>query len=364
MNFYGNRLKGARELLSRWSLEAFLFNSYPNVFYLTGLKASLAFLIITEQEAYLLTDARYIERARKLAQAELKVELIEGDTLRFLKKFLKDLRVRRIGFESDRVSCDFRRALRSREYSLFGITHPLKEQRLKKDIEEQKAMKGAIEITDKIYFELLNYITSELTELELRGRIVELAFKFLAEGEAFPSIVAVGEHSAIPHWESSRAPLRANKPLLLDFGVIFNGYCSDFTRTIYWGNPDEEFKRYYEMVKSAWFKAFERVKVGVPVFEVDKVVRSYFQEKGVISHFTHSTGHGIGIEVHEYPRIFWRREASYLKKQPLIEEGMVFTIEPGLYFEGKYGIRLENVVFVEGGEGKIHSQVPLELISL
>ncbi|MCS7150103.1 MAG: Xaa-Pro peptidase family protein [Caldimicrobium sp.] len=360
---FKKRIGALKRSLSTWGVEALLISSPPNVFYLTGLKASLAFVLILEEGEFLLTDARYFEKARKVAPPEMKLELITDDSNSFLKRTIASLKIKRVGFESDKVSCDTYRSLKSSKYSLLGISHPLQKLRMIKDNEERATMKKAIEITDKIYYELLNNLDNQ-SELTLRGKIIDLAFKFSAQGEAFSSIVALGENSAIPHWESSKVVIEKGKPLLLDFGVIYGGYCSDFTRTLYLGKPPSDFKKYYEYVKSAWFKGFEKVKVGTPVWEIDKTIREYFHEKGVLSRFTHSTGHGIGIEVHEFPRIYFKRRASFLKKQPLIEEGMVFTIEPGLYFEGRFGIRLENIVFVEGGEGRTYSKVPMELLSL
>lgn len=357
------RLERVRKLLREWELPAFLFSSTPNVFYLSGLKASQAYVVITEKEAFLITDARYYARAQKILSPSLETKLILGDPTKFLKDLLKSLKVSRVGFEKDRVTCDLKERLRSRSYQLIGLSQPLRALRMLKEATEIEKIKKAVAITDEIFQELLPLLKPGLTELEVRGKIVELAFKKEAEGEAFPSIVARGEHSAIPHWESSKKAI-SKGPLLIDMGVIYEGYCSDFTRTLYLGRAELEFKKYYEMVKTAWFKAFERVKTGVPVYEMDKKIRDYFHKKGVLSYFTHSTGHGLGIEIHEFPRIYYQKSKKYLKNQPYLEEGMVFTIEPGLYFPGGFGIRLENVVFVEGGRGKIYSENSLELLEL
>jgi Xaa-Pro aminopeptidase/Xaa-Pro dipeptidase len=362
-NQNSQRLEKVRKLLWEKELDGFLFSSTPNVFYLTGLKASQAYVVITEKEALLVTDARYYERAKEIASPSFKTKLILGDPTKFLKDLLKSLKISRVGFEKDRVTCELRERLRSRSYQLIGLSQPLRSLRMKKEVIEIEKIKRAVGITDEIFQKLLHILKPGLFELEVRGKIVEFAFKREAEGEAFPSIVASGEHSAIPHWESSKKII-SKGPLLIDMGVLYEGYCSDFTRTLYLGKADQEFKKYYEIVKTAWFKAFERVKTGVPVYEIDKRIREYFQKKGVLSYFTHSTGHGLGIEIHEFPRIYYHKSKKYLKNQPYLEEGMVFTIEPGLYFPGRFGIRLENVVFVEEGRGKIYSENSLELLEL
>ncbi|MFN3921336.1 MAG: M24 family metallopeptidase [Caldimicrobium sp.] len=356
--------KKLKNLVLERDLDALFFSSYPNVFYLSGLKASQAFLVFTKEKAYLITDARYYERAKNLTHPFLEIQLLVNDPFKFLKNFFHTQKLKKIGFEKDRVSCEFVEKLRSKKYRLIGLSQPLKELRMLKTTSERKKIKEAVKITDKIYKDLLSFINGDLMELEIRGKIVELAFKYSAEGEAFPSIVAFSEHSAIPHWESSRTPLGKKGPLLIDMGVIYQGYCSDFTRTLFLGKADKEFRKIYSFVKDAWYKAFEKVKIGVPICELDKVIREYFQEKGVLSNFTHATGHGLGIEIHEYPRIYFSPNKKNSKEEPLIEEGMVFTIEPGLYFPGKFGIRLENVVFVENGEGKIYSEISLDLLEL
>jgi len=362
-NFFQERCKKAKELIQKKGLSGFLFSSYPSVFYLSGLRASHAYVILSEKGDFLITDARYFEKAKKVVSENLELRLLIGEPFRYLKDLLKGLNLKKIGFEKERLACEFKEKLKSRSYRLYGVSNLLRNLRLIKDEEELNKIKQAVQITDKIYKELLNFIRPGLSELEIRGKILELAFKYEAQGEAFPSIVATGAHSAIPHWESSRAPIQKG-PLLIDIGVIFDGYCSDFTRTLYLGKANPEFKRHYELVKTAWYKAFEKVREGVPIYEIDRAVREFFKKKGVLSHFTHATGHGIGIEIHEFPRVYYKKSRKFLKEQPIIQDGMVFTVEPGLYFAGNYGIRLENVVFVEKGEGKVYSEIGFELFEL
>jgi len=359
--FIQERCKKAKELIQEKGLSGFLFSSYPSVFYLSGLRASHAYVILSEKGDFLLTDSRYFEKAKEVVPDNLELRLLIGDPFRYLKGLLKGLGLKKIGFEKERLPCEFKEKLKSRYYRLYGVSNLLKNLRLIKDEEELGKIKQAVQITDKIYKELLNFIKPGLSELEVRGKVLELAFKYGAQGEAFPSIIASGAHSAIPHWESSRTPIQKG-PLLIDMGVVFEGYCSDFTRTLYLGKADSEFKRHYELVKTAWYKAFEKVRVGTPIYEVDRAVREYFKKKGVLSHFTHATGHGIGIEIHEFPRVYYKKSRKFLREQPVIQDGMVFTIEPGLYFSGSYGIRLENVVFVERGEGRVYSEIGFELL--
>jgi len=353
------RIRRAQELLDEYRVSALLLMSSPNVFYLSGLKASLAYLVITKEKAYLLTDGRYYERAKPLAHELLEVHLILENPLQTLKKFLRSLAVPSVGIEGDHITLAVRNSLRSRYFKLIPLVSPLKKLRLRKDERERELIKKAIALTDRIFKELLEGPILGETELSLRGKVVNKAFSLGSTGESFPAIVAFRENSAIPHWESSNAKISGKGALLFDFGVVYQGYVSDFTRTVYLGKAEEEFKRAYQLVKEAYFKALDMVRVGRDAREIDLAVRNYFREKGVLSHFTHSTGHGVGIEVHEPPRLYYN-----LKEEIRIEEGMVFTIEPGLYFPGKFGIRLENIVFVEDGRGVVYSEVPLELLEL
>ncbi len=355
-----NKILKIRRFIEKEGLSAFLFSSIPNVFYLSGFKSTNAYIILTQEEGYFLTDARYYESAKETIK-EFQVIEIKGDTIRFLKTFLKELGIRILGFEKDRVSCEFKEKLRIRGIRLKGFSQVLKNFRIIKSNRELNIIKEGVKRSDEVYKKFSKELETKLqkggkiTELGLRGVLVYLMFEVSASGESFPAIIASAEHSAIPHWSSSLEEIKVDAPLLIDMGLVWNGYCTDFTRTIYIGNPDGEFKRIYEIVKTAWYKGFEKVKRGIPIGEVDRAIREYFQDKGLLEYFTHATGHGVGIEIHEPPRVY------YKNMHEVIEDGMVFTIEPGVYFPGKYGIRLENIVVVRNGRGEVFSEVDLEL---
>lgn len=362
MNTEGRISKVKISLLKEKDLDGFLFLYPPNVFYLSGFRASHAYVIINRDEKYFITDGRYFDKAKE-DLPEWKVLRIEGDFIRYLKSFIKKLGIKRLGFEKDKVSCHLIERLRSSRYKLVGVINPLKKIRMIKEEEELKILKEGIKKTDQVFKRVLEKVRDNmeketLTELSVRGLIVSEIFREGGKGESFPSIVASGDASAIPHWEASERKILRHAPLLIDLGLIWKGYMTDLTRTIFIGKPDREFLKLYEIVKTAWFKGFEKVRVGTKISEVDRVIREYFKQKGLIEHFTHATGHGIGIEVHEEPRVY------PLNEETIIENGMVFTIEPGLYFEKKYGIRLENMVMVENGKGIVVSEIPLDLIIL
>ncbi len=361
------KLDWIKEFIHKNNLSAFLFTSVPNIFYLTQFKSSNAFIIITKKDNYFLTDSRYFEKA----QRELKnweIVLIKDDTFYFLKEFLKELKIEVLGFEKDGITCEFREKLKIRNIKFKGFSKVLKELRMIKTNQEIEILKEGIRKTDQIYKSILKLLedsifsnkNSVLTELGLRGFLVSKIFEIGGYGESFPAIIATGKNSSIPHWESSKTKIKKNSPLLIDIGIIWKGYCTDFTRTLYIGTPSSEFKKIYEVVKNAWYKGFEKVKEGTYIFEIDKAIREYFYKKGLDKFYIHAGGHGIGIEVHEPPKIFYKKDIRKKQKE-IIKDGMVFTIEPGIYFPNKFGIRLENIVIVEKRKGEIYSEIDLEL---
>ncbi len=351
------KIKEVQKLIQDKGLDAFLFSSQPNVFYLSRFRSTHAYAVLTPEDKYFLTDARYYERAKNFLK-DWEVVLIKGNPFKVIKKFLREKGIKYVGYEEDRVSCTFKKNLRSKYIRWVGFSGFLKHLRSLKTKEEIRTMKEGVKRSDEIYRKLLEFVEPGMTELQVRGFIVSEIFRLNGEGESFPAIVATAEHSAIPHWETSKEPVRENAPLLIDMGLLWGGYCTDFTRTFYIGKPDEEFKRVYEIVKEAHLRALEKARVGNTVGDVDKAAREYIEKKGYGQFFTHSTGHGVGVEIHEFPRVYYKGEEA---KTP-IEEGMVFTIEPGIYLPGKFGVRLENIVAVQGGVGEPLSEVSLELV--
>lgn len=353
------KLKSVQELIDREGLDAFLFSSQANVFYLSGFKSTHAYALLTPNSKHLLTDGRYYERAKSTLKG-WNVVLIKSRAIPFLKKFIRELGARRVGYESDRVSCEFRKALRSSRIKWVPYSNFLKDIRALKTREEIEIMKEGVKKSDAIYRELLDHVRPGMTELQVRGFIVSKIFQLGSEGESFPAIVASAEASAVPHWETSKQKVRENAPLLIDMGLMWKGYCTDFTRTLYVGEPDEEFLKVYSIVRDAHLFALEKVKVGSTVGEVDRTAREYIRKKRYGKFFNHSTGHGIGVEIHEYPRVYYKGSDA----NRVIEEGMVFTVEPGIYLPGKFGVRLENIVAVVGSRGEPLSDISLELVKI
>lgn len=352
------RIQKVQELLKKHKLDAFLFSSQPNVFYLSGFRSSHAYVVITRDSYHLLTDGRYYEKAKSTLK-DWDVVLIKENTLKVIKGFLKKLRVFNVGYEEDRVSCEFKKSLKG-SFRWAGISGFLKDLRAIKDEEELKIIKEGVKVSDRVYRRLLENISVNNTELEIRSYLVSQFFSEGASGESFPAIVASGKGSAIPHYETSNKPIKYGEPLLIDMGLLWKGYCTDFTRTVFLGKANSEFRRVYTIVRDAHLLALEKIKVGRKLGDIDKVAREYIKKRGYGKFFNHSLGHGVGIEIHEFPRLYYKGK----DKDVVIEEGMVFTVEPGIYLPGKFGIRLENIVAVKGGIGEPLSEIALDLVEL
>ena len=211
--------------------------------------------------------------------------------------------------------------------------------RMVKEAEEIERIRAAAVLGASLFQTALGAIRPGVKETEVAGRMEYAARKAGAEGMSFPTIIASGERSALPHGRASGGAVPADGFVVCDFGVILAGYCSDQTRTVWVGAPTDEARRAYEAVREAQLAAIAAVRPGVGVGEVDAAARKVLHKSGLGRYFTHSTGHGVGLEIHEMPRVAAGQRET-------LRPGMVITVEPGLYFPGKWGVRIEDMVAV------------------
>jgi len=348
--------------IKRENLDGFLFSSYSNVFYLSKFSSSNAFVILTDKGKYFITDSRYYDNAKEKLKDFNVIKLGEGNKkgLNHLKEILESLNLKNVGFEKDKITLSFYEKLtKDISMNFIGFEGFLNEFRMVKSEEEIKIITQAVRKTDRVYKRVLEDIPSLIgkPESSIRQKIVNYIFEEGGTGESFPAIVASGKHSAIPHWETSSHKIKNNAPLLIDMGMKYKGYCSDFTRTIFLGKSNPKFEKIYNIVKEAHLKALSVVKAGIPIKEIDLAARKVIEKYGYGEYFTHSTGHGVGIDIHEEPRI-------YKDNEGILQENTVFTIEPGIYIPGFGGVRLENIVVVRKDKGEVLSKVGLDLIYL
>jgi Xaa-Pro aminopeptidase len=344
---------------------AHLITKPENIVYLTGFKASFAVLILTSEKWYLITDQRYWIKAVELRAQSLelrkKLELIDVST-EWIQKLEKELKsIKTVCFEEGHLTVaglkswkkKIKKMPSSGPFVSHSSTSPLikgeksfrwkegnefvEKMRLVKRADELKQLKRAGAIADKAFKTVMDDLKVGVTERHIHNRLVE-EIRRVTEDISFEPIVCFGVSSALPHHESSTRKLKKNDIVLIDMGAKFEGYCSDMTRTFFFGlQPDEELKKMLQLTLKAQAEAVKMVKAGVKISDLDKKAREILGEYD--KYFTHSLGHGVGLEVHEAPGVSGRSKT-------VLEEGMVITIEPGVYKEGLGGIRIEDTLYV------------------
>lgn len=311
--------------------------------YLSKVDIAEGFLVVGKVTAYF-TDARYFYAAKeKLSAVGIRAELYQG--LDKLMAFIKDSGAEKLFVDYTTVTVK-----EFNEYSSYGITicdfsDRLINMRSIKDDEELSLIEKACEIAEKAYHASIKTVKVGMTETELKNTIENNIISLGGDGASFDIIVAFGSNAAVPHHETGNTILKENNVILVDMGALVCGYMSDLTRTCYFGTPDDEFIRCYNAVLSVNLLAEEKIVSGIKASDADAIARNYLKEQGLEEYFTHSLGHGVGYEIHEFPTLSKRCDA-------LLKENMVFTIEPGVYFDGKFGIRIEDTVVLKDGKVK------------
>jgi Xaa-Pro aminopeptidase len=344
---YKARQRRLQESLQSNRLDALLVTHLPNVRYLCGFTGSAGVLFISDNKSVFFTDGRYLTQARAEVQGCKVVISKEGplvacaEWLRVHKKSPGAVR-RRVGIEGEHLTvAEHSRlaAILPRESALRQAPSLIERSRMLKDAGEIQQIRAAILLGANLFDVLLKTIRPGVKESEVAAELEYAARRAGAEGMSFPTIIAGGERSSLPHGQASEATIPRRGFVVCDFGVILTGYCSDMTRTVYVGRPTGEARRVYESVRRAQQAAIEAVQPGVVVGEIDRVARKLLKTNNLDRYFTHSTGHGVGLEIHEPPRIA-------AGQAEVLRPGMVITIEPGVYIPGKFGVRIEDMVVV------------------
>jgi Xaa-Pro aminopeptidase len=304
-----------------------------DLLYLTGLELSKGRLLVSSHEATLFVDGRYYERAKKAAPCQVK-----------LWDEQKELNLKKMGFDSAAVSYEGYLSLQKyfKGVELIACPSPLKQQRVIKEENEITALKKAADLTKRGIEHVRHLFKEGITEEELAFEFEFFCRKAGASHLSFDSIIAFGENSAYPHYRAGKAKLKKGDVVLVDVGAVIDNYHGDMTRIFYFGDPDPKVVRLEKLVREAQNKAIAQIKPGVILGTLDQIVQDEFDRANVKPLYTHSLGHGVGLETHEFPRIRFDGE----DKDVVIEAGMVFTIEPGLYQPGVGGIRIEDMILV------------------
>lgn len=341
-------LKRFQAELKEKGVEACVVESPVDLFYLTGLKLSAGALVVTPRSARLFVDGRYAVMAR--SEARVPVGVLEDEKLAL---FVKD---KRVVFDAGRTSYGRYRALK-RVMRVKGVEGVLKGCRGIKDADEVRKLKASANLLWKGFGEIKRCLRAGVTEVEVARRFELFCLEHGGERMGFDPIVAFGEHSAMPHHHVTGRKLKRGDVVLVDIGVVVDGYHSDMTRVVFLGEPKDDVKRLYMLVHGAQQEALKLCKPGVRLGALDEAVREEFRAAGLLKYYPHGLGHGVGLETHEFPRVSHKGA----DKDVRIEAGMVITVEPGIYLPGKYGVRYEDTIVVtEGGYENFYPNSPVD----
>ncbi|HTE46273.1 MAG TPA: Xaa-Pro peptidase family protein [Gemmatimonadaceae bacterium] len=354
------RLSALTDSLTSAHIDGLLITSLPNIRYLTGFSGSSALVFVTQRDVLLITDFRYqtqiVSEVGDLARISIEPQSLWVGLWQQLSQ-MSHLEV--IGFESGHLlHRDFQRLLEAGARWQWRPTTDLVETlRERKDAGELALIEAANGIATRALARTVPQVHVGMSELEVAGALEKALRDEGSEGFPFASIVASGERSALPHARSSSRRIAADDFLLLDFGAETGGYCADVTRTFVVGHASAEQREVYNVVKSANDQAAHGVRAGMTGRDADAIARDYIEQRGYGDLFGHSLGHGLGLEVHEAPRLARTADGA-------LAEGAVVTIEPGIYRPGWGGVRIEDDVFLGPDGPKILTSFPRELIEI
>jgi len=351
------RISSARRYLENSGVEVIIFLGLPNIRFLTGFTGSDGALVLGRDRGWFLTDSRYT------TQASLEVTGVEVVEYRLKKEGIAALLtaelITKAGFEAEHTTVSFSQTLHETlpEVDLIPIGIELDDLRIIKGADELQLLAKSAAIASQAFLGIMEMIKPGVRERDIA---LELEFAMKrggADEKSFDFIVASGPRGALPHGKASDKVIQSGELVTIDFGAVYSGYCSDETVTVAVGVPDSRQIEIYSIVKDAHDKALEAVKPGITLKELDDIARGFIEEKGYSDYFGHGLGHGVGLEVHEKPTVSFRSDQT-------AEEGMVFTIEPGIYIPDWGGVRIEDTVVVTKDGWQMLTRVPKELMIL
>lgn len=340
--------------LNQTDCDAVLVTNLKNIYYLTGFSGTEATVFISKTRRIFLTDSRYTLIAKGVVKG---FDIIETrDALGEIAKIIGDDKLEKIGFD-DQVSYAYFKMLKSvfAAYELIPMSSFIENLRMIKDAEEIDTIRKACQISDQAFLDVLDFIKpGETTELAVMNFLDARMRQLGASGASFDFIIASGYRSAMPHGVASEKVIQTGETLTMDFGCYYKHYVSDMTRTIHVGHVTDEEREIYDIVLRSNQALIEAAKAGMSRVEFDQVPRKVINDAGYGQYFTHGIGHGIGLDIHEIP--------YFGKSSELIEAGMVLTDEPGIYLDGKYGVRIEDDILITGAGCELLTLAPKELI--
>lgn len=345
-------------MLAAHKLDALLVTHLSNVFALSGFRGTNGLVLITDKQNYLFTDPRYIEKAESVIPAGWKVIDMSAGLFDQLQTLIAKRRLKRVGFEAAQVTVAFYKRLQTLTGVTWVETMDLVEQeRMIKDLAGRKALRLSQRLNEETLKLTLERLKAGMTESAVAWMIRCMAHDLGADDVSFPPIVAFGAHTARPHHEPTSKKLKRGDMVLIDMGIMHRAYASDLTRTFFTKVPTAEQGDVYQTVLTAHQSAVLAVRPGAKADDIDRAARLFISDSGYKGRFGHATGHGIGHDVHELPRI--------AKGSPTpLQTGMVIAIEPGIYLPKKFGVRIEDLVEVTEQGCKSLNHLPKDLESV
>ncbi|MBI1390719.1 MAG: M24 family metallopeptidase [bacterium] len=356
MNFR-SRQDAVRKTLSEANADWFLISDLFNIRYLSGFTGSHALIMLSGGRQILLTDGRYDEQVRQQApDFEIVIQPRDQKEHETVAETMGDLSGASVWFEEEHVSYSkyktWAEKMPAREY--IGKTGVVEDVRAIKEEAEIEAMRDALHAAERAWGRAIEQLREGMTERELAHRLEHEMWVEGAEKESFDSLILFGERASLPHGRPSERKLKKGDVVLTDFGCLLGGYCSDITRTVFFGEPTAEMHKVYGLVRDAHLRAEEALAAGKTGKEIDAAARKVIEDAGYGDQFNHGLGHGVGLEIHEAPRL------SVLNDKPL-QAGAVVTNEPGIYLPGVGGVRLENMAVVRDGGCEVLNQTNIDM---
>lgn len=352
------RINKLRDKLKEKDIDAFLVTKKENVRYLSQFTGTAGKLLITQNDSVFITDFRYLDQAAEQTDGCV-IEEISSNFMEGFSELLKRKKIRNLSFESQDLNFKMYQNLKENLDldSLKPVESVIEKLRMIKDQSEVEKIKMAVEIADRGFQFLLEFIEPGKTEKEIALELEFFMKRNGGEANAFDFIVASGKRGALPHGAASTKKIEKGDLVTIDFGTVFQGYHSDITRTVAVGEPDPKLKEIYELVLSAQKKVIAEIKGGMSCVEADKIARDMIAEAGYKENFGHGLGHGVGLEIHEGPRVSYTSEDN-------LKPGMVVTDEPGIYISGLGGVRIEDDLLITEDGCEVLNKAAKDLIIL
>lgn len=352
-----SRIERVQGILSETGLDGCVLKGMDNIFYLTGFRGSDGMLLVTRGDAILIVDFRYITYAKETAKGVHIVELRQKQDN--LYELCRKYGISRLGFDGAHVPYNTYRSWCEDlpGISLATMSNTIEEIRKVKEPEEKKAINEAVGVATKAFTDIVGLILPGKTEKQIADELDYAMHKYGAQAPSFSTIVASGPRGALPHAEPSDKKIEKGETVIIDYGALVNGYCSDETITVCLGDIPDKLKETYTVVDNARKLGINNARAGMSIMQLDSIVRGYIEEKGYGDYFRHGVGHGVGIAVHEAPGI-------NSSARGILEEHMVITIEPGIYLPNIGGVRLEDMVLITEDKAQILTHIRKDMIAV